>query len=421
MKLSPALTAVLTLAPCVALAQAPATAPAPQAFETASTFSAATYLPTELLSGPHYRVRDFAQSDGFLIHYTIDSDFSVYQCAGTRELKRSVGEIQAIAKLVEVSKGDLFAQGLKNSLTDPIDAVKHIVDDPVGSVKQVPKTVGHFFSKVGSGIENTGMRIGNCISGKDESDTEPVKNVGKSIRDLAGYQSAKLDTARQLGIDPYSDNTRLQQEIDKVTWAFFAGGLPLRVGTAAVSGGASAALTATKAVGLPEDIYELTPNELALRDREALIALGVEEAVADAILLNSKLSTSARHRIVLSLGALPASPGRITAAQLLASGTPPYNARVLADALEMLVARHRANPYASIKVHGRLPVGVLADGSVEIVAPVDYLSWTPLVSRFVGRDDLGSSEKRLVISCKVSEVATARLAAAGWTLVKPAG
>lgn len=217
-------------APAQAPAPAPAPVTSPEAYETPAGFSASQYLPAEWLAGPHHRVRDFAQSDGLMIHYTVDSDFGIYYCAGTRDLKRCVNEISAIAKLVEVSKGDMFAEGLKRSVEAPVEAVKNIVGDPAGSVEEAPSTFRHLFSKVDSAVEKTRKRVGRGIAGEGWRDPYAGSKVGDSLKNLAGFQRAKLDTARQLGVDPYSDNARLQEEIEKVTWAFFAGGLPLRIG-----------------------------------------------------------------------------------------------------------------------------------------------------------------------------------------------
>ena len=146
--------------------------PAPAAYEVPPVFRAADILAPELLQGPHHRVRATAPSDGCLIHFTIDSDFGVFECAGRREVGQRVGEIAAIAKLVETSKGDLFAEGLKRSIEAPIDAVKNIVEDPAESVKQVPETVGHFFKKVGSSIGNTAKRVGNRIGSAAEGESD---------------------------------------------------------------------------------------------------------------------------------------------------------------------------------------------------------------------------------------------------------
>ena len=402
--------------------QAPPAQPAPiapqPAFETPPAFKVSQFIAPELIKGEHHRIRELAQSDGYLIYYTVDSDFGVYECFGTRELKRCLTEIEAIAKLVEVSKSDLFAQGLKNSIPTPVAAVENIVDDPVGTVKEVPRTVGHFFSKVGKGVKRTGEKIEKRITGEDDDLPSPEKSLGTTAKNLIGFQKAKLDAAKQLHIDPYSDNQRLQDELDKVSWAFFAGGLPLKVGAAAISTGASVALTATTVVGVPQELYKLTPSELAARDAESLKFLGINERVVATIMANPQLSISARHRVINDLKVLPPGPARKDIADLLALSNAPHRARLLADITDMLVDRHRQQPYQSIRLSGRLPVGVRADGSVEVVAPLDYISWTQEVSDFATRDDLGTGSKRLISGASMSKQAKTGLEAAGWTLEK---
>jgi hypothetical protein len=393
------------------------------AFEVPPVFNAAQSLSPDLLSGPHHRVREMAPSDGFLIHYTVDSDFGVYNCVGTRELERRIAEIGAIARLTEVSRGDLFAKGLKQSIEAPVDAVKNIVASPTESVKQVPQTVGHFFGKVGSSVgraaRKVGQRFGEAenVEGVASAVVDTGKGLGKSMKGAAGFEKAKLDCARQLGIDPYSDNALLQSEMEKVTWAFFAGGLPIRVGTAVASTGASVALSALKVVGLPADIYDLTPAELALRDRERLSAMGVDGGVIEAVFSSPGLSVTTRHRIVKALDALPAGPGRGAVLSVLASSTEGRRMDFLADVLDMLAARHQVEAYESIQVQGRLPAGLRVDGMVEIAAPVDYISWTEEVAAFAGREDLPGTGRRLLLSGKISEAAGSQLVAGGWEIV----
>jgi hypothetical protein len=402
---------------------APAASPAPPtAYETPPVFRASEILPANLLVGPHHRVRELAPSDGYLIHFTIDSDYGVFECAGRRRLRQCTGEIAAIAKLVEVSKSDLFAEGLKRSVEKPIEAVKNIAEHPKESLRQAPKTVGHFFGKVGSSIGNAAKRVGKSINESQQNgDTEKaVKGVGRGLgqaaKSAAGFDQAKLETARQLGVDPYSDNRRLQEEMEKVTWAFFAGGLPLRIGTAVASGGASLALTATKTLGLPGDIYDLTPAELALRDREALEAMGAAATTIDRIFVNPALTVSLRHAIVTKLKGFPGGPNRLSAVSVAASCETIAQARFLNDALGMLLSRQNAAPYTALTTIGRLPGGFTSDGVVEVAAPVDFISWTEQVANFARRDDLARNPHRLVLNpdAGISPAARAGMKAAGW-------
>ncbi len=402
---------------CLALV-APAFAQAPAAYESGVLLPAADLVPAGLLRGPSYRVRDQVATDGFMAHFEIDSDFGTFTAIGVPHARRRIAECEAIRKLVETSKGDLFAEGLKRSVEQPIDAVKNIVKNPVESVKQAPKTVGHFFGKVGSAVGRGASKVAGAVSGGGEPSAGEVgAGIGNAAKNAAGFDKAKLDTAKQLGVDPYSDNPRLQEEMDKVTWAFFAGGLPLRVGAAAASAGI--ALTATNMVGIPEDTYALTQNELALRDARSLAAMGVTAEDIKAFQLHPALSTTRRHRIVGYLEALPEAQGRGHMVRLANSCESADQADFLIGALAILAERQRsgAADYASLKILGRLPGAVTASGELHVPAPVDHVTWTDQVAAFGQRDDLGETPKVLVHTGRLSAAASAGLMAAGWKTI----
>jgi hypothetical protein len=403
----------LTAIAAIALCQA-ASAQAPAIHESPVTLNAADLLPAEQLRGPSHRVRDRVMTDGFLAHFEIDTDFGTFEAVGVPQVKRRIVEADAIRKLVETSKGDMFAEGLKRSINQPIDAVKNIVKDPVTSIKRAPKTVGHFFSKVGASVERGVEKI---KADQEAGEGPSAAEIGRGARNAAGFDKAKLDTARQLGVDPYSDNTRLQEEMDKVTWAFFAGGLPLRIGAAVASAGV--AVAATNMVGVPEETYALTQAELALRDNRSLTAMGLKEEDIKAFQIQPNLSTTRRHRIVKSLEALPAAAGRGRIILLANSCENPGQADFLIAALEMLAQRQRtaAANYKQLHVFGRLPGATTATGMLEVPAPVDHVTWTEQVAAFASRDDLGTAPKSLIHTGRLSPAATAGFAAAGWQTV----
>jgi hypothetical protein len=391
------------------ITQSPAATPA---FEQGVVLHAPDILPAEVLKGTSHRVRDQVVTDGFMAHFEIDSDFGTFKAAGVPQVRQRIVEIEAIRKLVETSKSDLFAEGLKRSIEKPIDAVKNIVTKPVESVKQAPKTVGHFFSKVGASI---GRGVEKVKKGNEEGNAPSAGEVGNAAKNAAGFDKAKLDTAKQLGVDPYSDNARLQEEMDKVTWAFFAGGLPLRIGAAVASAGIT--LTATNMVGVPEETYALTQSELALRDSRSLQAMGLKEKDISNFQIQPNLSTTRRHRIVKSLEALPAAAGRGRVILLANSCENAEQADFLVAALSMLAERQRmgAADYKQLQVYGRLPAAITVGDMLEIPAPVDHVTWTEQVAGFAQRDDLGTSPKTLLHTGHLSEATKAGFCAAGWT------
>ena len=384
-------------------------------YEQGVLLSASDLLPAEILQGASYRVRDQVTTDGFMASFVIDSDFGTFVATGVPQAKRRIVEVQAIRKLVETSRSDLFAEGLKRSVEQPISAVKNIVKDPVNTVKKAPATVGHFFTKVGSAVGRAGGKIKDSID--NDGSAPSAAEVGDSMKNAAGFDKAKLDTAKQLGVDPYSDNKRLQEEMDKVTWAFFAGGLPLRVGAAVVSAGV--AVVATNMVGIPEDTYALTQAELALRDGRSLAAMGVSDEDIKTFQLYGTLSTTRRHLVVLALENLPKAKGRGRIIQQVNSCETPAQVDFLIAALGILVERQRSGvtEYSSLEVLGRLPGAINTSGELEVPAPVDHVTWTEQVAGFAHRDDLGTAPKVLVHSGKLSPATAAGFAAAGWKVV----
>ena len=394
----------------------PASAQSPTTYEQGVLLDASSLLPPELVRGTSYRVRTQVPTDGYLAHFQIDSDFGAFDAIGVPQALQRIREMEAIRTLVETSKSDLFAEGLKRSIEQPIAAVKNIVKNPVESLKEAPKTVGHFFGSIGSaigrGVEKAKDR--NSGEGPELAAGEIGRNLSETAKNVAGFGKAKLETAKQLGVDPYSDNVRLQEEIDKVTWAFFAGGLPLRVGAAVASAGV--AVAATKMVGLPEDTYLLTPAELELRDGRALSAMGVTNEDITAFRLNRALSITRRHLIVTSLEALPKATGRGSLIQQANACNSPEEADFLIAALAILEDRQRmgVTDYISLEVLGRLPGGMNSKGQLEVPAPVDHVTWTPEVAGFASRADLVSKSKLLVHTGRLSPAASAGFLAAGW-------
>jgi hypothetical protein len=411
MKILPVVLAALACPLPSLLAQAPA------AHETAVVLTAAELLPAEILRGPSHRVREQVVTDGFMAHFEIDSDFGTFEAVGVPQVTTRVAEIEAIRKLVDTSKSDLFAEGMKRSINQPIDAVKNIAKDPVNSIKRAPKTVGHFFSKIGGSIERTVNKTKEGIEAEESpSSAEIGSGVAEGAKRVAGFDKARLETARQLGVDPYSDNQRLKEEMDKVTWAFFAGGLPLRIGAAVASAGV--AVAATNMVGVPEETYALTQSELALRDQRSLTAMGLREDDIQSFQIQPQLSTTRRHRIVKALEAMPTAAGRGRIILLANAVETPGQADFLVAALEILSARQKSavSDYKELFVFGRLPGAMTANGSLEVPAPVDHVTWTEQVAGFATRDDLGSAPKVLVHTGKLSAATSAGFGAAGWTM-----
>lgn len=410
-----------------ALAQTPAPAPAvpPKALplsdvppvsviEAPAVLNASQFLAPGLVASQFHRVRELVPTDGYLAHYTVDSEFGTFEVVGTTQLRTCIQEIHAIAKLSAISRSDVFADGLRRSLEQPIDAAKNVVTHPVDTVKALPSTVGHFFKKIGNSVSNAASNIKNS----DGDGSGAVKGLARAGKGILGYDNAKLDCAKQLGVDPYSDNPRLQDDMDKVSWVFWSGGLPLRVG--AMATGAGMAIGATKFAGLPDDIYSTTPDELALRNTQAMAALLVQPPVQQAFNSNPALTLSLRHSILVSLAYFDGAEGRADAVALAADCLDRQQARFLEETLRLMAKRQAsgAPKIKEIKLLGRVPAAVDSSGALVLALPVDYVSWTQEVADFVNREDIKGLNPQILHTGAFSPIAEKELSSRGWALRK---
>ena len=95
-------------------------------FEELPELKASEILKPELLKGPHYVVRDPVPTASGMNQFTIDSDFGVFEADGNEMLLQRLKEIDAIARLQEVSRTDEFKKSLVAAAQSPLNSAKNI-------------------------------------------------------------------------------------------------------------------------------------------------------------------------------------------------------------------------------------------------------------------------------------------------------
>jgi len=132
------------------LASGPSVLAADQGFETPPTLKAADVLPA-MLAGKRYKVEEQVPTDGFLMKFTIRSDFGTFIARSPEMAEVRIKEIDALDRLEQVSKTDAFMEGLKASGREFGKQVGNLIDEPVETIKSVPAGVGRFFDRVAGG------------------------------------------------------------------------------------------------------------------------------------------------------------------------------------------------------------------------------------------------------------------------------
>lgn len=203
--------------PSVAVATPAGVVPAvDEAYETPGILRAEDLLPDYLLSGDLFYVEPEVRNDGETNHYVVRSALGDAEVAGQDELAQAIQEIRALDLLNDASKRTGatvgFNQGVKSLATSPYRNVKRVVFNPLYAIEAVPTEIADYAGKIAT------------VS--DLFKYGPVVFVRRSV----GIDGARKDLAKRLGVDSGTDNEALQEEIKRVGWGVWVGGIVPKVG-----------------------------------------------------------------------------------------------------------------------------------------------------------------------------------------------
>jgi hypothetical protein len=241
-----------------------------------------------------------------------------------------------------------------------------------------------------------------------------------------GFSYMKRGLAFQFGVDPYSSNPMLQDELNELAWIAFTADLAPQFGYLFMPGGGMLWLTfsATRWTSyLDEQVRDNSPTDLRARNRSSLEKMGVSEEDIHSFLLNPLYSP--RHTTIITT-ALDDLTGVDDREAFLAV------AREANSGDLVLFYQHVAEMMRGYHMHvgavdrllalPRHPALYTKDQALVVMLPVDYLFWTSPVARVAqaltasvpGRPRIARRE--LWIAGNVSPRARQELETMGWTV-----
>ena len=149
---------------------APAVSPA-QNFEEPPVLEAASLAPQDVpLQGAQYAVDAEVPTDGLLASFTIRSDFGPIEARGPGMLKLRVAEVEAVARLKEMKKTDVFIKSLSQSASALGGAMVNVATNTKEVAKAVPAGVGRFLERTVRSAKTAVQKIGD------------VKEIGAAVK-----------------------------------------------------------------------------------------------------------------------------------------------------------------------------------------------------------------------------------------------
>ena len=356
-------------------------------FEELPELQASEILKPEFLKGPHFVVREPVPTGSGMNQFTIDSDFGVFEADGNEMLLQRLKEIEAIARLREVSRTDQFKNSLVAAAKSPLNSAKNIARDPAQAISNVPKGIMKFLGRAKETVGNIGKGGGGDIGDRDR------------MKDAIGYSDKKRKIALEMGIDPYTTNTVLQKQLDDLAWASWAGGFGFTVATLPISGAAGAALTVTNVNSTVEDLlHEKSPDELEQINRATFRAMGASASDIERILHGGAFTPTEATSFAVHLKALKGVANRGAFVKAAAQkSTTEADALFCVYTAALMDHINQKTPIARIVMLGDFPICVAKDGTILVALQWDYAAWTSgaaaftnEVQKFAGKSGQGA-------------------------------
>lgn len=385
----------------LALAAFAASAQSVGDYEDPPMLRAADVLPASLVQGKVHRVADQVTNDGFMNRYSVSSRLGTLDAHSTAELRKRVAELNAADALDRLSRTEEFGKHLTDGAERIVSGATALVTNPVDTVSGALTGVGRL-------LDNANESIFGVGSGDEDQ-----------LKALIGFNQKKREYAQAFGVDVYSRNPILQEKLDDVAWAGYAGGITTTAATLAVTGGAGAALTVSSGAELlNREQLNRPPVELRKSNHDALGGMGASADVIELFLGNQHFTLTQSTLLVNALVDLAGVQGRAAVVKLAVGSVSPQVAEFRRRQAQMYATAHAGGtPLAVLEIAGQVTAARASDNTVVFALPVDRLAWTR------GLENLTAAAARrsapghtLLVAGAVTERARAELAQRGWTV-----
>lgn len=345
--------------------------PATKEYETPGPVNAGDFLPKSVFAEKRIFVEKTAENNGLQNIYRIRAGTKEYEVTGSAAAVAFLQELRAINQLSQISTANAFKSGLKQSAKDTYETGKQIVRNPIGAVKKVPEGASRFFGKV-KGFLN-----------QDEDETGQKSSPGEAIKGFLGVDDAKRKLAARLGVDVYSRNQALQEELDRVASAMAGGGLAFDIGTLPVGGAAGVGLTA---IGIEQTvdglINDTSQENLRKWNEQKLSQLGANRDLITEFLNHPWYTLRQETIITTALSKVAIDPTIFLEAANKARTE--EDGRYFENVAELLAAyTQKAAPLQSFRLQDGLICAVDRNDVLVVPVSLDYAIWTPTVAQRV--------------------------------------
>ena len=361
-----ALYTIFLVAFCLLLNQQTAGAQPQAGFEQSSRLRASSLISPDLLKSNLYTVDEEVINDGLLNHYTVRSIYGVFRPISTSALIQVLHEIRAIAAMKQIETKSTAKEAVVQSGKNTVDAVANLVTDPKETLEGAAAGVSSLFSRASQ------------VVGKRQTTAAEDNRVEQFI----GKSKSKGEIATKYGVSVYSTNPILQEELERLGWADYLGGIGVGLAQTAVPGAGGLLLTASGTTRLLNEVINNTPaSELWVRNKNKLEAMGVDSDTVQLYLNNPSFSPAYQTIMVEALERLAGVANRVLFVKIALQANTQQMARVITDIATMTAGYHQnIAPLQGLAPVGRVLYARTRKGATVLVVPADHVLWSAKVA-----------------------------------------
>jgi hypothetical protein len=378
-------------------------------------------------AGPHHRVADAVDAEGYYYRFDLRTDFGDMPAEGLSLLDVRLRELDALVQLEQVSKGEVFARAAGGAVVQVGRGVVSVVKDPVGTAKGIGGGLRRFGINLGRKAKRAAADVKDAATTTDEERARAMeqgpdpRSGGEKAKDAAGgaanalfgVNSAARRWARKLGVDPYTTNPVLAQALRDFGKVDAAGGIAAKIALPIPP-------LATTTADVGELVWGADPEEVRKVNEARARELHVAPEVANALWRSDAFTLTAQTRLIAALHAVKPE----AAASWVATAVEAEDEREAlfhVESAEMMRRLDRERPAAALLPDNRTLV-VRSGGTAIALLPVDHVRWTADFAEQArelaqhAKAELRASRVELRVSGTVSERARRGLAGLGYVV-----
>jgi len=381
--------------------------------EGPKVFKASELLPAAQRQGPHFQVKETVPTPGYFHEFEITSDYGNMEAEGNSLLRTRLNEVDALGRLQDVSKTEVFLSAAGNSVLNVGKGVVNVVADPGGTVKGL----GGGLKRFGNNLGRKSKAAADSVASQDPQAGSTADAATDVTMSALGVNGAMRRWAQKLQVDPYTSNKVLRKALEDVGKIDTAGGIAAKV-----------VVPVPMVVGMTASVGDLVwgkdPQELMKLNEQRVAALTTDKKAAAAFLKNKAFTLGYQTRFIAALDAVKAKG----CGSYVDTAEGAENERQVAfftESAELLQRFHQSDPVEAILPDSRAIVAKTNSGRGVVLVAIDYLAWSEAADKAVNevgaraKAELKANSLEIRLTGRVSDRARQELKARGWTVVEP--